>query len=100
MKKEIMTEQGCCLSEQVTPQDDVIKWWKKLTLYGSYIDVSRIMIALRKLSPDQLARIEAYTQRFVELSNRYNFFDNQFIADRQKELEIINKFKKSIHISR
>lgn len=100
MKKEIMTEQGYYLSEQVTPQDDVIKWWKKLTMYGRYHNPPTIMIALRRLTAEQIAEIEAYTQHFIDLRQEHGFFDNTFIADRKKELEIIAKFKRSLHVSR
>lgn len=84
----------------ITSNEDLLRWWRQLTRYGCFYDTNKMLIALRKLTREQIAYLEAYNQHFIDLRDFHGFFDKAFIADRQKEIEIIAKFKKSLHVSR
>ena len=87
-------------AQAITSNEDLLRWWKKLTRYGCFYNTNTMLIEMRKLTSEQVAYLEAYNQHFLDLRAFHGFFDNAFIADRQKELEIIAKFKKSLHVSR
>ena len=84
----------------ITSNEDLLRWWKKLTRYGCFYNTNTMLIEMRRLTREQIAYLEAYNQHFIDLRYLHGFFDKAFIADRKKELEIIAKFKKSLHVSR
>ncbi len=84
----------------ITSNEDLLRWWKKLTHYGCFYNTNTMLIEMRRLSRKQIAYLEAYNQHFIDLHDLHGFFSKAFIDDRKKELEIIAKFKKSLHVSR
>lgn len=72
----------------LSPETDLLYWWKRKLDYGRSVSYEKIAGLLRFLSKEQVERIKAEAERYAGK----DIGDGIFRAERKRELDYIRRF--------